>query len=215
MPATVTEYPLGIACVFSDGSRAEFSFDTSANPQLVRDLLAGLVELVHPHGTVDAEGTVVAYALALRNMVTTLAGRGFAGGAGALTRGRLDVYWMGTTANREACTLRMLEAFDTVTCGLAEGCGSSRPVTTTSSVIGRPPTGRWAPASGICVDRGRGVRRSQKPRWRPSAGNIPASAAGRAEPAVAANRTGPVALWARPSTSQSDRRSARRGSAGR
>jgi len=44
MPATVTEDPLGIACVFSDGSRAEFSFETSANPRLVRDVLAGLVD---------------------------------------------------------------------------------------------------------------------------------------------------------------------------
>jgi hypothetical protein len=121
MPATVTDDPLGIVCVFSDGSRAEFSFEASANPRLARDLLVGLVELIHPHGSVDAAGTVQAYALALRNMDTTLAGWGFTGGAGALTRGRLAEYWMGTTSTREACTRRMLEAFDTATGGLADG----------------------------------------------------------------------------------------------
>jgi hypothetical protein len=121
MPATVTEDPLGISCVFSDGSRAEFFFEASPNPRLARDLLAGLVELIHPHGTVDAAGTVQAYVLALRNMVTTLAGWGFTGGAGDLTRGRLAEYWMGTTSSREACTRRMLEAFGTATGGLADG----------------------------------------------------------------------------------------------
>ncbi|SRR6266487_3711410 len=121
MPATVREDPLGIGCVFSDGSRAEFSFEATANPLLAWDLLAGLAELVHPHGTVDAAGTVQQYALALRNMVATLTGRGFAGGAGGLTRGPLAEYWMGTTASREACTRRMLEAFDAATGGLADG----------------------------------------------------------------------------------------------
>jgi hypothetical protein len=121
MPATVREDPLGIGCVFSDGSRAEFSFEATANPLLARDLLAGLEELVHPHGTVDAAGTVQQYALALRNMVATLAGRGFADGAGGLTRGPLAEYWMGATASREACTRRMLEAFDAATGGLADG----------------------------------------------------------------------------------------------
>jgi hypothetical protein len=155
MPATVTEDPLGIACVFSDGSRAEFSFDTSANPQLVRDLVAGLVELIHPHGTVDAAGTVLAYALALRNMVTTLAGRGFTGGAGALTRGRLAEYWMGTTATREACTRRMLEAFDTTTGGLAEGVrefAAGRYYNPQRNHRPLPPyrEGEWARLSGTC-----------------------------------------------------------------
>jgi hypothetical protein len=121
MPVTVTDDPLGIACVFSDGSRAEFGFETAPNLLLARDLLTGLIELIHPHGTVDAAGTVQQYALALRNMITTLAGKGFTGGADGLTRGRLAEYWMSTTASREACTRRMLVAFDAVTGGLADG----------------------------------------------------------------------------------------------
>jgi hypothetical protein len=58
MPACLAEEPLGIACVFSDGSRAEFGLDGLPAPRLAQDLLVGLVELVHPHGSVDAAGTV-------------------------------------------------------------------------------------------------------------------------------------------------------------
>jgi hypothetical protein len=54
MPATVIDDPLGIECVFSDGSAARFDLDSLPCPELARDLLVGLVELIHPHGTVDA-----------------------------------------------------------------------------------------------------------------------------------------------------------------
>lgn len=118
MPATVTEDPLGIACVFSDGSRAEFCLDGLPCPDLVRDLLLGLVELIHPHGSVDAAGSVNHFVLAIRNMARTLADRRFVGGARQLRRAHVAEYWMGTTVSREACTRRMLSAFDLVTGGL-------------------------------------------------------------------------------------------------
>src|SRR6266511_1563421 len=94
MPATVVEEPLGIACVFSDGSRATFSVDGLPALRLARDLLVGLVELVHPHGTVDAAGSVQHYVIAMRNMIRILAARGFADGADQLSRARLIEYWM-------------------------------------------------------------------------------------------------------------------------
>src|SRR5438128_5088955 len=118
MPATLRERPLGIVCVFSDGSRAEFSLHAPDGTQLGRDLLVGLVELVHPHGTVDAASTVEKFVRAARNMVTTLAESGFTGGARELSRAKLTEYWMAATVPAEACTRRMLQGFDIATGGL-------------------------------------------------------------------------------------------------
>ncbi len=115
MPATLLEQPLGLACVFSDGTRAEFTPGAAGNPGLTRDLLLGLCELVHPHGTVDAASTAEKYERAARHMVDTLGQRGFSGGAGELRRAPLAEYWMGTTGAREACTRRILQGFDAAT----------------------------------------------------------------------------------------------------
>ena len=117
MPARVVEEPLGIACVFSDGRRAAFRLDGLPEPRLARDLLVGLVELMHPHGTVAAPGSVEHFLSAIRHMVRWLATRGFAGGAAQLRRATLLEYWMGASAGREACTRRMLQGFDQATGG--------------------------------------------------------------------------------------------------
>ncbi len=111
MPATLLEDPPGIACVFSDGRRTELRLKDIANARLASDLLAGLAELIHPHGMVDAESSVAHYVRALRGMVATLAGHGFTAGAGGLRRGQLAEYWMGAGTAREACTRRMLAGF--------------------------------------------------------------------------------------------------------
>ncbi|MGH9058013.1 MAG: hypothetical protein ACRDZY_00630 [Acidimicrobiales bacterium] len=94
--------------------------DAGGCPPLARDLLVGLAELVHPHGSVDAASTVGQYLRAARHMVATLAEGGFTGGAGELTRAKLAEYWMGATASTEACTRRMLVGFDTATGGLTK-----------------------------------------------------------------------------------------------
>nr|WP_325505812.1 hypothetical protein [Mycobacterium sp.] len=57
MPTMVTDNPLGPACVFSDGRRAEFDLSGLPNPELTHDLAAGLVELIHPHGSADSGST--------------------------------------------------------------------------------------------------------------------------------------------------------------
>jgi hypothetical protein len=128
MPATVLEDPPGIWCVFSDGSTARFDMGGLPCRELVEDLLAGLAELIHPHGSMDAAGSVNHYVLAIREMARALAGRGFTGGAADLRRPALAEYWMGATGPREACTRRVLQAFaaaggrlDSGVAGLAAG----------------------------------------------------------------------------------------------
>lgn len=111
MPAALLEDPLGIGCVFSDGSTAEFWLADLPCPELARDLLVGLVELIHPHGTVDAAGSVNHYVQSIRDMTRKLAGLGFTGRAADLRRAQLAQYWMAATGPREACTRRMLQGF--------------------------------------------------------------------------------------------------------
>ncbi|RSM72906.1 hypothetical protein DL991_32415 [Amycolatopsis sp. WAC 01375] len=108
MPATVTEEPLGIECVFSDGSSARVDLDGLPCPALVRDLLLGLAELIHPHGTIDAAGSLTHYAQSIRHLARTLAAQGFTGGATDLRRGQMAEYWMASSGPKEACTRRML-----------------------------------------------------------------------------------------------------------
>ncbi|HEX9354059.1 MAG TPA: hypothetical protein VF933_09625 [Streptosporangiaceae bacterium] len=110
MPATVTGGPLGIACVFSDGSAATFSLDGLPCPALARDLLDGLADLIHPHGTADTAGSVNHYVQSIRDMTRKLAARGFSGGAPDLRRPLAAEYWLAATGPREACTRRMLQA---------------------------------------------------------------------------------------------------------
>lgn len=121
MATRVTDDPLGIACVFSDGVRAQFDLEGLANPQLARDLGAGLVELIHPHGSVDASRSVAAYVLALRRMVARLGEQGFAGGAEQLRRGQLAQFWMAGPAPLEALTRALVEGYARAGGGLGEG----------------------------------------------------------------------------------------------
>jgi hypothetical protein len=121
MPTMVTDDPLGITCVFSDGTRAEFGLEGLPNPRLVRDLAAGLVELIHPHGSVDSARTVAAYLLALRRMVDRLAEQGFTGGADQLRRGQLAQFWMAGPAPLEALTRALVEGYARFGGSLADG----------------------------------------------------------------------------------------------
>jgi hypothetical protein len=122
MPAAVLNDPLGIRCVFSDGSTAEFTLDDLPCPQLVGDLLTGLVELIHPHGSIDAANSVDLCLPPIRNLARTLAAQGFDGGAARLRRGQLIEYWIATRVFRwEGLVRRMLKGFDTVTGGLDPG----------------------------------------------------------------------------------------------
>jgi hypothetical protein len=112
MPAELLEDPAGIACAFSDGRRRRHVVTGCGPVPLVRDLLAGLAGLVHPHGPVDAPGTVAGYLAAVRDLAGFLQARGVSGGAGALTRPLLAEYWMQASWRRESATRRMLAAAD-------------------------------------------------------------------------------------------------------
>ena len=111
MPATVTDDPLAISCVFSDGSTARFQLDDLPGRQVVADLLTGLVELIHPHGAVNAAGSVLHYEQSIRHLARDLHTRGFTGGAPDLTRPMMAEYWMSAPGPKEACTRRMLQGF--------------------------------------------------------------------------------------------------------
>ncbi len=119
MPATLIDGGAAISCVFSDASTAEFAVDPRG-AQLGRDLLIGLAEQVHPHGSVDQASTVLMYVRAARSMVARLAVHGFGGAAGDLTAAKLTEYWMGASVAQEACTRRMLQGFDAETGALSE-----------------------------------------------------------------------------------------------
>ncbi|HUE31316.1 MAG TPA: hypothetical protein VMQ38_00010 [Mycobacterium sp.] len=111
MPTMVVDTPLGLSCVFSDGSRAEFDLTGSPNPRLVRDLAIGLVELIHPHGSADTAGTVDHYVRGLHRMVRALADQGFTGGVGDLRRGQLAQFWMAGPNWLEALTRYLVEGY--------------------------------------------------------------------------------------------------------
>jgi hypothetical protein len=120
MPARLLEDPLGIDCVFSDGRRARRVIKDAAPIGLVRDLLVGLAEIVHPHGTVDSLGTLDFYLVGLRDMAAFMHAAGVHGGAAGLTRGRLAEYWMQTERGRESTTRRMLASFDAAAGGVLQ-----------------------------------------------------------------------------------------------
>src|SRR5450756_3124702 len=92
MPAIVLSDPPGIRCVFSDGTTAEFTLEGLPCPQLVGDLLTGLAELIHPHGSIDAANSVDLCLPPIRNFAASMAARGFDGGAADLRRGLLVEY---------------------------------------------------------------------------------------------------------------------------
>src|SRR6266508_2307372 len=111
MPAALLTGPPGIRCVFSDGSTARFELGGLPCAGLVDDLLTGLAQSIHPHGTVDAAGSVNHYVQSIRDIARKLDQRGFAGRAADLRRTMLAQYWMASTGTRESCTRRLLLGF--------------------------------------------------------------------------------------------------------
>ena len=111
MPAELLECPAGISCVFSDGRRYRRTI-TVEPAVLVRDMLAGLAALVHPHGSVDSPGTVIAYVQGIVDIARFVRERGAGGGAAQLSRGLLAEYWMQAGGVHESVTRRMLVSLD-------------------------------------------------------------------------------------------------------
>src|SRR6266545_3637120 len=139
MPAVLVDEPLGIECSFSDGRRFRWTLKDDRCPVLARDLLAGLADLVYPHGSVDSPSTANIYRVGLLHMLSWMSDHGLAGGAAALTRGRLAEYWMCADRLRESTTRAMLASLDDVSGALEPGVREL--------VAGRPfhPTPRRVP----------------------------------------------------------------------
>lgn len=112
MPATVTEAPLGLDCVFLDGTRAQCLLREDALPVLARQLLRALADLVAPHGGLGTAGTVKGRLGGIHQMLRGLDQLGFAGDAGALTRTVLAEYWMGRDNRHEAHDRALLRRLD-------------------------------------------------------------------------------------------------------
>ena len=82
-------------------------------------MLAGLAALVHPHGSVDSPGTVIAYVQGIVDIARFMRERGVDGGAAQLSRGLLAEYWMQAGGIHESVTRRMLASFDAASGGVA------------------------------------------------------------------------------------------------
>src|ERR1044071_1863359 len=108
MPAELTEGPPGISCVFSDGRRFRRPVTATEPEGLIRDLLSGLAALVHPHGSVDSPGALIAYTQAIADIARFMSARGVVGGAAQLSRGLLAEYWMQAGGIHESGTRPVL-----------------------------------------------------------------------------------------------------------
>ncbi|MGA5215103.1 hypothetical protein ACPCAE_03370 [Streptomyces cinereoruber] len=116
MPATVTLDPLGVHCIFSDGSEYRRRLRVRRPvvlPGLARALLEGATDLVHPHGQVDSPGGLDLYLTAVRGFTDWLVEFGFSGGASDLTRALLARYWrQGVRSAQESALRAMLRCAD-------------------------------------------------------------------------------------------------------
>lgn len=116
MPATVTPDPLGVHCIFSDGSEYRRRLRVRRPvelPGLARTLLEGLTDLVHPHGQVDSAGAIDLYLTTIRGFTDWLVEFGFTGEGSDLTRSLLARYWrQGVRSAHESALRSMLRCAD-------------------------------------------------------------------------------------------------------
>ena len=119
----------------------------------------GLAGLVHPHGSVDSPGTVIAYVHGILDIARFMRKRGADGGAARLSRGLLAEYWMQADAIHESVTRRMLASFDSAGGGgaLQEGAralaaGRHFKARPSSSPLVPYAEGEWARLHQACRD---------------------------------------------------------------
>ncbi|MFF9511549.1 hypothetical protein ACF1BU_33855 [Streptomyces sp. NPDC014724] len=109
MPAEILENPLRLSCTFTRGTTSTLNVDDSVNPVLVRELLTGLVYLMHPNGQGDSHRTAEKYKGTIDWFVVELDRRGHRGGVAELTRTGLAALWwereIGGSRRAAACSL--------------------------------------------------------------------------------------------------------------
>jgi hypothetical protein len=118
MPAEVVEEPLGISCVFPNGTSTRRLVGGTACPRLARDLVTGLAGLVHPHGRIGSRSSIDRAMTAVRRLTAALEAKGFSGGASGLSRAALVEFFMGAAHADEQAIRAMLASWDTDTAGL-------------------------------------------------------------------------------------------------
>ncbi|MFD9690191.1 hypothetical protein ACFWXO_31035 [Kitasatospora sp. NPDC059088] len=106
--------PLRIEFTFPDGDSWTANLAGSANPRLTEDLAHGLVQMVHPLGSISRRRSAEQYSSSIRRMVAELSAEGFRGGVGDLTKARMLRYWMASTGVRVERTRMLLR-----------GCGAN------------------------------------------------------------------------------------------
>jgi hypothetical protein len=97
------------------GTSAVLKVDDSLNPLLTRELLNGLVHIMHPHGKGDSQRTAEKHKATIEWFVAALSERGHTGGVGELTRAGLAELWWQAGNRRESESRRVLSALDAET----------------------------------------------------------------------------------------------------
>jgi hypothetical protein len=121
MSAEVRENPLRLLCTFAKrGTARQWKVDDRLNPVLTRELLTGLVHLMHPHGRGDSFRTAEGHKGTVEWFVKVLSQRGHVGSAAALTRPMLAELWWAANQYRESGSRRLLAALDAETGVLAD-----------------------------------------------------------------------------------------------
>ncbi|MFD9281077.1 hypothetical protein ACFWD7_27910 [Streptomyces mirabilis] len=108
MPGSVIDEPLGVSCVFMDGRRAEFFLNEDRLPQLARQLMRALADLVKPHGDLDSPDSVRGYLVSIRFFLRDLDKHGFAGTAEDLSRPVLARALLALKQGRHESPVRLL-----------------------------------------------------------------------------------------------------------
>jgi hypothetical protein len=115
VPATVSDDPLAVHCVFPNGTAWTAALSGLPNPALAADLARGLALHIHPHGPVASKNVAQQYAVSLRIMVRSVSALGFVGSASELTPSVLLRFWLNTSHSHERKTRTLLQNFDEAT----------------------------------------------------------------------------------------------------
>lgn len=108
MVTRVESDPLRIEFAFPDGAQWTGDLSRTENSVLSRELAEGMVQLVHPHGSVKRRHTAEQYCVTIRRFVSALDEAGFTGGLSNLRKSHVLSYWMAATPEHVARSKMLL-----------------------------------------------------------------------------------------------------------